>query len=231
MVSSYVGENKEFERQYLSGELEVRKGGREGGRGGGREGGRWDFFFVFKQIKRRISSYVGENKEIERPYLSGELEVREGEKEGGEGIYRWEHSSYNQSFLPSLAQVELTPQGSLAERLRAGGAGISAFYTPTATIPPPSLSPSLPFPLLQVELTPQGSLAERLRAGGAGIPAFYTPTGYGTLVQEGGFPIKLNADGSTLIGSEPREVRKFQVRFSHPSLPFFLPASALSSPP
>ncbi|CAB3982773.1 succinyl- :3-ketoacid coenzyme A transferase 1, mitochondrial, partial [Paramuricea clavata] len=54
------------------------------------------------QIKRMISSYVGENKEFERQYLTGELEV------------------------------ELTPQGTLAERLRAGGAGIPAFFTPTA---------------------------------------------------------------------------------------------------
>ena len=54
-----------------------------------------------KQIVKMISSYVGENKEFERQYLSGELEV------------------------------ELTPQGTLAERLRAGGAGIPAFYTPT----------------------------------------------------------------------------------------------------
>src|SRR3954467_12634524 len=54
-----------------------------------------------KQIKKMISSYVGENKEFERQYLSGELEV------------------------------ELTPQGTLPERLRAGGAGIPAFYTPT----------------------------------------------------------------------------------------------------
>jgi 3-oxoacid CoA-transferase subunit A len=54
-----------------------------------------------KQIRRMVSSYVGENKEFERQYLSGELEV------------------------------ELTPQGTLAERLRAGGAGIPAFYTPT----------------------------------------------------------------------------------------------------
>src|SRR6476646_1880116 len=43
---------------------------------------------------------------------------------------------------------------------------------------------------LDVELTPQGTLAERLRAGGAGIPAFYTPTGVGTLVAEGGIPIR-----------------------------------------
>src|SRR5215218_6036471 len=54
-----------------------------------------------KQIRKMVSSYVGENKEFERQYLSGELEV------------------------------ELTPQGTLAERLRAGGAGIPAFYTPT----------------------------------------------------------------------------------------------------
>jgi 3-oxoacid CoA-transferase/3-oxoacid CoA-transferase subunit A len=54
-----------------------------------------------KQIRKMISSYVGENKEFERQYLTGELEV------------------------------ELTPQGTLAERIRAGGAGIRAFYTPT----------------------------------------------------------------------------------------------------
>jgi 3-oxoacid CoA-transferase subunit A len=54
-----------------------------------------------KQIKKMLSSYVGENKEFERQYLKGELEV------------------------------ELVPQGTLAERLRAGGAGIPAFYTPT----------------------------------------------------------------------------------------------------
>ena len=54
-----------------------------------------------KQIKKMISSYVGENKEFERQYLSDELEV------------------------------ELTPQGTLAEKLRAGGAGIPAFYTQT----------------------------------------------------------------------------------------------------
>lgn len=53
-----------------------------------------------KQVKKMISSYVGENKEFERQLLSGELEV------------------------------ELIPQGTLAERCRAGGAGIPAFYTP-----------------------------------------------------------------------------------------------------
>ena len=54
-----------------------------------------------RQIKKMISSYVGENKEFERQFLSGELEV------------------------------ELTPQGTLAEKLRAAGAGIPAFYTRT----------------------------------------------------------------------------------------------------
>uniref|UniRef100_A0A5F9D791 3-oxoacid CoA-transferase n=1 Tax=Oryctolagus cuniculus TaxID=9986 RepID=A0A5F9D791_RABIT len=83
-----------------------------------------------KQIKRMVSSYVGENAEFERQFLSGELEV---------------------------------------------------------------------------ELTPQGTLAERIRAGGAGVPAFYTSTGYGTLVQEGGSPIKYNKDGSIAIASKPRE--------------------------
>lgn len=53
-----------------------------------------------KQIKKMIGSYVGENKEFERQVLSGEIEV------------------------------ELTPQGTLAEKIRAGGAGIPAFYTP-----------------------------------------------------------------------------------------------------
>ncbi|MCL7749946.1 CoA transferase subunit A [Halalkalibacter alkaliphilus] len=53
-----------------------------------------------KQIKKMIASYVGENKEFERQVLSGELEV------------------------------QLVPQGSLAEKIRAGGAGIPAFYTP-----------------------------------------------------------------------------------------------------
>uniref|UniRef100_A0A4W5M1X8 Succinyl-CoA:3-ketoacid-coenzyme A transferase n=1 Tax=Hucho hucho TaxID=62062 RepID=A0A4W5M1X8_9TELE len=90
-----------------------------------------------KQIKRMISSYVGENVEFERQYLSGELEV---------------------------------------------------------------------------ELTPQGTLAERIRAGGAGVPAFFTATGYGTLIQEGGSPIKYNKDGTIAIASEQREVREFNGR-------------------
>lgn len=90
-----------------------------------------------RQIKRMISSYVGENAEFERQYLSGELEV---------------------------------------------------------------------------ELTPQGTLAERCRAGGAGIPAFFTPTGYGTLVHEGGSPIKYTENGKIDIQSAPREHRVFNGR-------------------
>src|ERR1700754_3729162 len=54
-----------------------------------------------KQVKKMIASYVGENKEFERQYLSGELEV------------------------------EFCPQGTLAERMRAGGAGVPGFYTRT----------------------------------------------------------------------------------------------------
>ena len=54
-----------------------------------------------RQVKKMIASYVGENKEFERQYLAGELEL------------------------------EFTPQGTLAEKLRAGGCGIPAFYTKT----------------------------------------------------------------------------------------------------
>jgi 3-oxoacid CoA-transferase subunit A len=55
-----------------------------------------------RQVRKMISTYVGENKEFERQYLSGELEV------------------------------ELVPQGTFAERIRAAGAGIGGFFTPTA---------------------------------------------------------------------------------------------------
>ncbi len=54
-----------------------------------------------RQIKKMVASYVGENKEFERQFLAGELEV------------------------------ELNPQGTLAERIRAGGAGLGGFFTPT----------------------------------------------------------------------------------------------------
>lgn len=90
-----------------------------------------------KRIKRMIASYVGENAEFEKQFLEGDLEV---------------------------------------------------------------------------ELTPQGTLAERLRAGGAGIPAFYTPTAYGTLIQEGGAPIKYTKDKQVEIASEPRQIQLFNGR-------------------
>ena len=63
----------------------------------------WGLGLLLEQgrLRRMVASYVGENKEFARQYLSGELEV------------------------------ELTPQGTLAERLRAGGSGIGAFFTPT----------------------------------------------------------------------------------------------------
>jgi 3-oxoacid CoA-transferase len=65
-------------------------------------GGGLGLLLESKQIKKMIASYVGENKVLEQMYLSGELEL------------------------------ELTPQGTLAERCRAGGAGIPAFFTPAA---------------------------------------------------------------------------------------------------
>jgi len=62
---------------------------------------------------------------------------------------------------------------------------------------------------LEVELTPQGTLAEKLRAGGVGIPAFYTPTGVGTMVAEGGIPVKYDSEGNVVLTSQPKEVRVF----------------------
>ncbi|XP_018335603.1 succinyl-CoA:3-ketoacid coenzyme A transferase 1, mitochondrial isoform X1 [Agrilus planipennis] len=88
-----------------------------------------------RMIRRMISSYVGENKEFERQFLQGELEV---------------------------------------------------------------------------ELIPQGTLAEKIRCGGAGIPAFYTPTAYGTLIHEGGAPIKYNKGGQVELTSNAREDRIFK---------------------
>ncbi|KAE9546954.1 hypothetical protein FO519_009834, partial [Halicephalobus sp. NKZ332] len=89
-----------------------------------------------RQIKKMISSYIGSNREFARQYLAGELEL---------------------------------------------------------------------------EFTPQGNIAEGIRAGGAGIPAFYTPTGYGTLIQEGGAPIKYSQTekGKVEIASLPKETRVF----------------------
>lgn len=62
---------------------------------------------------------------------------------------------------------------------------------------------------LELELTPQGTLAERIRAGGAGIPAFFTPTGFGTLVHEGGSPIKYAKDKTIEIASAQRQSQMF----------------------
>ena len=61
---------------------------------------------------------------------------------------------------------------------------------------------------LEVELIPQGSLAERCRAGGAGIPAFFTPTAVGTIIADGGFPIKYKNDGSNEVEIEKRQLMK-----------------------
>ena len=62
---------------------------------------------------------------------------------------------------------------------------------------------------IELEFTPQGSLAERLRAGGCGIPAFYTLAGVGTVVAEGGLPIRYGADGAIIIESKAKETRVF----------------------
>jgi 3-oxoacid CoA-transferase len=68
----------------------------------GTDGGGLGQLLKTKQVSKMIASYVGENKTFESMYLKGELDL------------------------------ELTPQGTLAERCRAGAAGIPAFYTPTA---------------------------------------------------------------------------------------------------
>ncbi|MHA2788590.1 CoA transferase subunit A [Corynebacterium sp. S7] len=64
---------------------------------------------------------------------------------------------------------------------------------------------------LELELTPQGTLAERLQAGGTGIPAFYTPAGAGTLVAEGGLPLRYDENGNPSVLSEPKPTAKFDV--------------------
>lgn len=62
---------------------------------------------------------------------------------------------------------------------------------------------------LEVELIPQGTLAEKIRAGGAGVPAFYTPTGVGTLVAEGGLPMRYDKAGNVIKTSSKKETRSF----------------------
>lgn len=89
-----------------------------------------------RQIRRLVASYVGENKELERQYLSGEVEI---------------------------------------------------------------------------ELNPQGTLAERLRAGGSGIAAFYTRTGVGTVIADGGLPIRYDASGNVVLASAPKPTEVFEV--------------------
>ncbi len=62
---------------------------------------------------------------------------------------------------------------------------------------------------LEVELMPQGTLAEKIRAGGAGIPAFFTPTGVGTMVAEGGLPVRYDKAGNVIKVSPKKETRLF----------------------
>ena len=127
-----------------------------------------------------ISSYVGENAEFERQYLSGELEL------------------------------EFVPQGTLAERLRAGGAGerFVAFHSLSLFL---SLSLSLSHThthLINIVCS-NGSGSRRA----AGIPGFYTPTGVGTLIHLGGMPIRYEKDGKTIaVASAPKEERVFEGR-------------------
>lgn len=61
-------------------------------------------------------------------------------------------------------------------------------------------------------MVPQGTLAERIRAGGAGIPAFYTPTAYGTLIQEGGVPMKYSSAGKVEVASQAKSTHSFNGR-------------------
>jgi len=96
-----------------------------------------------RQIRKMVSSYVGENREFERQFLSGELEV------------------------------ELVPQGTLAERVRAGGAGIPAFYTPAGVGTPVAEGKEVrvfdgkPY-LLERSLTADFALVKALRGDWSG---------------------------------------------------------------
>lgn len=65
---------------------------------------------------------------------------------------------------------------------------------------------------LLMNVSSQGTIAERIRAGGAGIPAFFTPTALGTLIQEGGVPIKYTSEGKVEIASEPKPTQTFDGR-------------------
>ena len=126
-----------------------------------------------------VSSYVGENAEFERQYLSGELEL------------------------------EFVPQGTLAERLRAGGAGAHLLschpHSHTHTL-------SLSLSNAHIYIYKQCLLKWIWFAHcAAGIPGFYTPTGVGTLIHLGGMPIRYEKDGKTIaVASAPKEERVFE---------------------
>lgn len=109
-----------------------------------------------------VSSYVGENQEFERQYLQGELDV------------------------------EFVPQGTLAERLRAGGAGIPAF----CNIP----SHQLVF-YTWTNLVCVGGMC---LGGGKDVT-----TAYGTQIQQGGVPIRNDAKGKPIVLSQAKETREF----------------------
>ena len=102
-------------------------------------------------------------------------------------------------YLRGELEVELTPQGTrLRARVRLC---VCVFMRACVRVYMFIHSPPRP--------PPPGTLAERLRAGGAGIPAFFTPTGASTIIEQGGFPIKHNPDGSVAIHAKPREARVF----------------------
>jgi len=98
----------------------------------GVEGGGLGQLLQTKQVSKMIASYVGENKTFERMYLNGELDL------------------------------ELTPQGTLAERCRAGGAGIPAFFTPTAFA-----TLSIPSHVLLLIIVQTGEMAVRYNPDGS----------------------------------------------------------------
>lgn len=108
------------------------------------------------QVDRMIMSFLGNNKTLERQYLTGKI------------------------------AVELCPQGTLAERIRAAGSGIPAFFTPTGGSelprPPPPQQPT--------------TLTNRLH-----------PTD--TLVQQGAIPVRFDASGNVVEYGQPRETRIF----------------------
>ena len=121
-----------------------------------------------KRIRRMVSSYVGENKEFARQFLSGELEV------------------------------ELTPQGTLAERMRAGGSGIAAFFTATG-VGTQVAEGGLPWRYAEDGSVDLASPAKEVRS-------FETPDGPRDYVLENGISVRLRA-GAGLEGRPPRQPR------------------------